>query len=97
MTSWLKTGRGKKKIGKRGERLQLLLDNNNINVKKTSQFPLSVKPMLAGHTDTPFDNKDWVFEVKWDGVRAILLQNKADGITEIYSRNGKKLLIVTRK
>ena len=53
--------------------------------------------MLAGHTDTPFDNKDWVFEVKWDCVRAILLQNKADGITEIYSRNSKKLLIVTRK
>jgi len=47
--------------------------------------------MLAGHTDTPFNNKDWVFEVKWDGVRAIVLQNKADGITEIYSRNGKKI------
>ena len=47
--------------------------------------------MLAGHTDTPFDNKDWVFEVKWDGVRAILLRNKAKGITEIQSRNGKNI------
>lgn len=47
--------------------------------------------MLAGHTDRPFDNKDWVFEVKWDGVRAILLQNKAKGITEIQSRNGKNI------
>lgn len=80
-----------KRSGKEGQRLQLLLDNNNINVKKTSQFPLSVKPMLAGHTDTPFDNKDWVFEVKWDGVRAILLQNKAKGIIEIQSRNGKNI------
>ena len=80
-----------KRLGKEGQRLQLLLDNNNINVKKTSQFPLSVKPMLAGHTDTPFDNKDWVFEVKWDGVRAILLRNKAKGITEIQSRNGKNI------
>lgn len=80
-----------KRSGKEGQRLQLLLDNNNINVKKTSQFPLSVKPMLAGHTDTPFDNKDWVFEVKWDGVRAILLRNKAKGITEIQSRNGKNI------
>ena len=80
-----------KRSGKEGQRLQLLLDNNNINVKKTSQFPLSVKPMLAGHTDTPFDNKDWFFEVKWDGVRAILLRNKAKGITEIQSRNGKNI------
>ncbi|HEX6282608.1 MAG TPA: hypothetical protein VFZ67_10310 [Nitrososphaera sp.] len=47
--------------------------------------------MLAGHTDRPFDNKDWVFEVKWDGVRAILLQNKAKGITEIQSRNSKNI------
>jgi bifunctional non-homologous end joining protein LigD len=80
-----------KRSGKEGQRLQLLLDNNNIDVKKTSQFPLSVKPMLAGHADTPFDNKDWVFEVKWDGVRAILLRNKAKGITEIQSRNGKNI------
>ena len=85
---------GEKRSEKKKEgqgRLLLLLDNN-INVKKTSQFPQSVKPMLAGHIDTPFDNKDWVFEVKWDGVRAILLHNKAKkAITEIQSRNGKNI------
>jgi bifunctional non-homologous end joining protein LigD len=82
---------GQKRSGKEGQRL-VLLDNNIITLgKKNSQFPLSVKPMLAGHADTPFDNKDWVFEVKWDGVRAILLQNKAKGITEIQSRNGKNI------
>jgi bifunctional non-homologous end joining protein LigD len=94
MTSWLKKPCGAKKIGEKEEEhrlpLLLLLDNNT-NVKKTSQFPQSVKPMLAGHTDTPFDNKDWVFEVKWDGVRAILLHNKAKAITEIQSRNGKNI------
>jgi bifunctional non-homologous end joining protein LigD len=77
---------------KDGRRLRrLLLVDNNINVKeeKTSQFPQSVKPMLAEHTDRPFDNKDWVFEVKWDGVRAILLHDKAKAITELQSRNGK--------
>src|SRR5918999_2734941 len=85
-------GQEKRSGKEEGQRLQLLLDNNNINVKKTSQFPLSVKPMLAGHTDTPFDNKDWVFEVKWDGVRAILLHNKAkEAITEIQSRNSKNI------
>jgi bifunctional non-homologous end joining protein LigD len=66
------------------------LDNNNI-VKKL-QFPVvSVKPMLAQHSDKPFNNVDWIFEVKWDGVRAILLRNKANGITEIQSRNGKNI------
>src|SRR5918998_1405207 len=79
-----------KRSGANGQRL-VLLDNNITLGKKNSQFPLSVRPMLAGHADTPFDNKDWVFEVKWDGVRAILLQNKAKGITEIQSRNGKNI------
>jgi bifunctional non-homologous end joining protein LigD len=47
--------------------------------------------MLARHLQLPFDDKDWVFEVKWDGVRAILLQNKDEGIIEIRSRNGKSI------
>ena len=72
---------------------RLLLVDNNINVKKenNSQFPQSIKPMLAGHIDRPFDDKDWVFEVKWDGVRAILLHNKPKAITELQSRNGKDI------
>src|ERR687893_2152086 len=93
-----KNHRGEKKSGKKEgqglqrSRLQLLLLDNNINAKKNSQFPpQSVKPMLAGHTDRPFDNKDWVFELKWDGVRAILFHNKAKAISEIQSRNGKNI------
>jgi bifunctional non-homologous end joining protein LigD len=94
-----KNHRGEKKSGKKKEgeglqrsRLQLLLLDNNINAKKNFQFPpQSVKPMLAGHTDRPFDNKDWVFELKWDGVRAILFHNKAKAISEIQSRNGKNI------
>jgi bifunctional non-homologous end joining protein LigD len=64
---------------------------NNVILNENSEFPLSVRPMLAGHADAPFDNKEWVFEVKWDGVRAILLQNKDKGITKIQSRNGKDI------
>jgi ATP-dependent DNA ligase len=37
----------------------------------SSEFPTTIKPMLATLIDKPFDNKDWVFEAKWDGVRAI--------------------------
>ena len=74
-------------VGKRPE-VNGPIDNN---IAKKSQFPLSVKPMLAQLADKPFDNRDWVFEVKWDGVRAILLRNKAEAITEIKSRNGKNI------
>ncbi|CAN5450357.1 hypothetical protein BH11BAC3_BH11BAC3_42090 [soil metagenome] len=42
--------------------------------------------MLAKETDNPFDDKDWIFEIKWDGYRAIAEVNKNN--TELYSRNG---------
>lgn len=43
--------------------------------------------MLATLTDSPaFDNPDWIFEIKWDGYRAIA-ELAGDG-TRFYSRNG---------
>jgi len=51
--------------------------------KKLTRF---IKPMLAKETDTPFDDKDWLFEIKWDGYRAI--SEIKDGVVELYSRNG---------
>lgn len=73
-------------------------NNNNIvddycyhNRVDSSEFPTAVKPMLATLVDHPFDNKDWVFEVKWDGVRAIFFLHKTKGILRILSRNGKTI------
>ena len=54
-------------------------------------FPTSVKPMLAVPVDKPFDSKDWVFEIKWDGVRSILFLNKSKKILEIQSRTGTSI------
>lgn len=88
-----KKGLGQKSSGleeRRRSRMRSPPDNNVI-LNENSEFPLSVRPMLAGHADAPFDNKEWVFEVKWDGVRAILLQNEDKGITKIQSRNGKDI------
>ncbi len=45
-----------------------------------------IQPMLAKETDTAFDNKDWLFEIKWDGYRAI--SEIKNGAVELYSRNG---------
>src|SRR5438309_607963 len=44
-----------------------------------------IKPMLATLTDKPFDRKGWIFEVKWDGFRALADIKK--GKIELYSRN----------
>jgi bifunctional non-homologous end joining protein LigD len=42
--------------------------------------------MLATLVDEPFDDKEWVFETKWDGFR--LITEKADHNVKLWSRNG---------
>lgn len=42
--------------------------------------------MLAKETNEPFDDKNWLFEIKWDGYRAIAELNGTD--IRLYSRNG---------
>ncbi len=42
--------------------------------------------MLAKEADTPFSGKDWLYEIKWDGYRAIAEIN--EGAVQLYSRNG---------
>lgn len=46
----------------------------------------SIKPMLAATGDKPFDDPDWIYEIKWDGYRAIAEIKKDD--IKLYSRNG---------
>ncbi|MEP6684110.1 MAG: DNA ligase D [Parafilimonas sp.] len=41
--------------------------------------------MLATLTDEPFDDAGWIYEIKWDGYRAVSYLNK--GSVEILSRN----------
>ncbi len=53
------------------------------NGKKVHNY---IKPMLAKETDEPFDDEGWLFEIKWDGYRAIAEKKKDDIL--LYSRNG---------
>jgi DNA ligase D-like protein (predicted ligase)/DNA ligase D-like protein (predicted 3'-phosphoesterase) len=46
------------------------------------------KPMLAKVADDAFSDKNWIFEVKWDGFRAIAYIEQP---LSIKSRNGKEL------
>lgn len=34
-------------------------------------MPTAIHPMLATAVDAPFDSPDWLFEIKWDGYRAV--------------------------
>ncbi|WP_440133277.1 DNA ligase D [Chitinophaga sancti] len=52
---------------------------------KKSSMPKEIKPMLATLTEKPFDKKDWLYEIKWDGYRAISYLNKRK--VTILSRN----------
>jgi bifunctional non-homologous end joining protein LigD len=75
---------------------QMTYANNITTATLTDQqlqqeFPTKIKPMLSTLVDKPFNSKDWVFEIKWDGVRSILLMHKKKGILELQSRNGKSI------
>lgn len=43
--------------------------------------------MLATLVDKPFDEPGWIYEIKWDGYRAVALMNK--GKADLSSRNNK--------
>jgi bifunctional non-homologous end joining protein LigD len=47
------------------------------------------KPMLAHSREKPFDSPDWVYEAKWDGIRAITYIGET---LSVRSRNDKELL-----
>ncbi|WP_245508726.1 non-homologous end-joining DNA ligase [Bradyrhizobium zhanjiangense] len=42
--------------------------------------------MLATLIDAPFDDKEWIFETKWDGFRLVAKTGGRNG--SLYSRNG---------
>jgi DNA ligase D-like protein (predicted ligase)/DNA ligase D-like protein (predicted 3'-phosphoesterase) len=45
-------------------------------------------PMLAGTAPAPFSGDDWLFEIKWDGVRAIATVGNT---VSLRSRNDKEM------
>jgi bifunctional non-homologous end joining protein LigD len=60
-----------------------------VDVSKAPKAPLptDVKPMLATLSDKPFDKPDWLYEVKWDGYRAIATLH--EGKVDLRSRRGQ--------
>ena len=52
-------------------------------------MPTTIHPMLATAIEKPFDGEDWLFEIKWDGYRAVaFIEN---GTVRLVSRNQNDL------
>jgi bifunctional non-homologous end joining protein LigD len=52
-------------------------------------LPRDLSPMLATLAEKPFDSPDWLYEIKWDGYRALAYIQ--DGHLRLLSRNQNDL------
>jgi bifunctional non-homologous end joining protein LigD len=60
-----------------------------VSVPVKRPMPTTIHPMLAESIEKPFDDPDWLFEIKWDGYRAItFIEN---GKVRLVSRNQNEL------
>ena len=65
----------------------ILVKNLNGAVKRP--MPTAIQPMLASIEENPFDNPNWLFEIKWDGYRVISFVE--NGNVRMLSRNQNDL------
>ncbi|MBZ5654445.1 MAG: non-homologous end-joining DNA ligase [Acidobacteriia bacterium] len=56
---------------------------------KRSVMPTTIHPMLATPAAKPFDDPNWVFEIKWDGYRAVAFMD--EGSLRLVSRSQNDL------
>ncbi len=45
--------------------------NDAVGQGKHCKFPEEIKPMLATLVDKPVEDEGWLYEIKWDGYRAL--------------------------
>ncbi len=65
-----------------------VFDASKLKGAKKADMPRSIAPMMAVLGSTPPAGDDWLFEVKWDGVRALCFVE--NGEVRIFSRNGNR-------
>src|SRR5690242_9705858 len=92
---------GEDSAGKKNEKIQTPRKSESISKSLAAELakdlkgaikrdmPTAVQPMLAVSTEEPFNGKDWLFEIKWDGYRAVSFIQ--DGNVRLVSRNQNDL------
>lgn len=63
--------------------------SDSLSGARRAEMPQVIKPMLATLVDAPFSDPDWLFETKWDGVRAVCFLDH--GKARFISRNQNEL------
>src|SRR5258706_11229723 len=66
------------------KRSRRLIQAAELNGSRKSAMPSRLEPMLATLAERPFTDPNWLFEIKWDGVRAAAWIN--DGALTLRSR-----------
>jgi bifunctional non-homologous end joining protein LigD len=56
---------------------------------RKAPMPTAIQPMLAQIAEKPFNDPHWIYEIKWDGYRAIAYIS--DGTVKLVSRNQNDL------
>ena len=87
------TGRSQQEIAGNLPAVQQSLAHSSLSLEALpgalkSPLPRSIAPMLATLTTHPPSGDQWLYEVKWDGVRAVVFVE--DSQLRILSRSGKR-------
>src|ERR1700680_3625805 len=59
-------------------------DSDQLQIELES-FPDEVRPMQAASAEAPFSSPDYLFEVKWDGLRCLVFRDP-EGRVHVHDR-----------
>src|SRR5207249_3807245 len=65
------------------------LEKHGMKAPGRVAMPKHVEPMLATLAEHAFDNDDWLFELKLDGIRAIVVRDGEK--LDMWTRNAKSM------
>jgi len=80
---------GVKKNSARGEAPAKSVNSEAARLGHKAPMPRVIHPMLATLVDGPFDDPQWLYEIKWDGYRAVTFLEH--GVVRLVSRNQNDL------
>jgi len=69
--------------------LERQLEEHGMKDRGSVAIPKNIQPMLATLAEKPFNDDDWIFELKLDGVRAMVVKN-GSGL-DVWTRNAKSM------